>query len=354
MDYHEPWITCRTGKKVYLLAKDEKAYYLIEVGKHLDYETEEWLQQQGVSEALLKELKLGFTYIPKAALRGVAFTGTEAGENLYLYLKSEKKKLTLELDYTSAWLDGFFLGIPRLTAPKKKEMGAPAWRKKQQDQQLFHRLRFVAPAFLIISIAAGVGYLVTDHWAVYTLCLLCLFAQIGLALVMPAYFTIYLPINRKRQNVWDLEGSFIVLTIILLLRARLGWLSYEALWYLLPIGAVFGAIIYWRVVDFHYEKWALPAVMLLGAFGCFVMGGQINAVYDFKEPQSYVLEVEELDFSSGKNRSYYCWVTLPDEREVRLNISQSLYRELDVGDSVRVEHSTGILGIEYAKAYPIE
>lgn len=54
MERNAPWITCRMGKKVYLLARDEKAYYLIEVGKNLDYATEEWLESQGVSEALLK------------------------------------------------------------------------------------------------------------------------------------------------------------------------------------------------------------------------------------------------------------------------------------------------------------
>ena len=128
MEYREPWITCRMGRKVHLVAKDEKAYYVIEVGKHLDYETEQWLEQQGVSEALLKELQLSFTYIPKTALRGIAFTGTDAGEELYLYMKSEKKKLTLELDYSASWMDAFFTGIPRMTAPKKKETGAPGHR----------------------------------------------------------------------------------------------------------------------------------------------------------------------------------------------------------------------------------
>lgn len=355
MELNAPWVTCREGKKIMLLAKDEKAYYIIEVGKNLDYATEEWLEQQGISEALLKELQLSFTFIPKTALRGVAFTGCDAGEELYLYMKSEKKKLTLELDYSAAWMDAFFTGIPRMTAPKKKAVGAKGWRSERQDQQLYHRLRFVAPAFLIVSIALGVGYLMTGHWVFHMLCLLDLFAQIGLALAMPAYFTIYLPKGAKIQNVWDLEWSFLAVTVFLLLRARGGWLSYEALWYAVPIGAVFGAVVYWRVVDFHYEKWSLPAVVLLSAFGFFFLAGQINSVYDFKEPQSYVLEVEDLDFSSGRrSRNYYCTVTLPDGREVRLNISRTLYLELEEGDYVRVEYSTGALGIEYARAYPNE
>ena len=39
MEEYAPWLTCRMGKQLYLLAKDAKAYYLIEVGKNLDYAT---------------------------------------------------------------------------------------------------------------------------------------------------------------------------------------------------------------------------------------------------------------------------------------------------------------------------
>lgn len=341
-------------KKVFLLAKDEKAYYVIEVGKRLDYETEEWLEQQGVSESLLKELQLSFTYIPKTELKGVAFTGLEAGEYLYLYLKSGKKKLSLELHYTASWFDAFFLNIPRLTAPKKKARGAKGWRKERQDQQLFQKLRFVPLVFWFFSICVGVGFFVTNHWTAFTLCLLCLCAEIGLALLMPAYFTVYLPKGAKKQNVWDLEGPAIVLILIILFRERTNWLSYEALWFILPIGAVLGAIVYWRVVDFHYEKWSCPVVVLLGMLGCFILAGQINCVYDFSSPESYILEVEDLHSSGGRNRSYYCDVVLPDGKKVQLDIPWSLYTELEEGDYVRVEHSTGALGIEYANAYPVE
>lgn len=348
MEEYAPWLTCRIGKKVYLLAKDKKAYYLIEVGKNLDYATEEWLERQGVSEALLKELQLAFTYIPINDLRGVALSGHEAGEYVYLYLKSEKKKLMLELDYDPDWMDGFFTGLERFAAPKTKEPGDKGWRKERQDKELFHKLRFVAPAFGILGCAVSIGYVMTQHWALYTMVLLCIAAQLGLAVAMPVYFTIYLPKGAKKQNVWNLETPLFITTAILLFRSRMNWLSYDALWYIFAAGAAVGAILYARVKELQQEKGMLFAVLLLGAFSAMILAGQINQVYDFTPPETCVLEVEGLRASGGKNPDYHCTVTLPDGREVELDILFSLYRELEVGDRVRVEHDIGALGIEYA------
>lgn len=349
MEMNAPWLTCRMGKKMYLLAKDEKAYYLIEVGKNLDFSTEEWLEQQGVSEMLLKELNLPFTYIPKSNLRGVAITGNEAGEFVYLYLKSEKKKVMLELDYDPDWINSFFSGIQRLTAPKTKAAGEKGWRKDRQNKELFHKLRFVAPGFLIVGTGVSIGYVMTRHWLFYTAVLLCIAAQIGLVMAMPVYFTLGLPKGAKKQDVWELELPLIVMSLFLLLCTRSNWMSYEPLWYILPLGAVIGVLVYWRAVDLHQERWALLSSMLLGAAAAFVLAGQINEVYDFTPADCYILEVEELRSSGGKNRSYYCEVTLPDGREVDAHISWNLYRELEVGDLVRVEHDTGALGIEYIR-----
>ena len=349
MEERIPWLVCRMGKKCCLLAKDEKAFYIIEVGKNLDWETEEWLLRQGVSEALLKELNLAFEYIPKALLRGVALEGNRAGDALYLYLKSERRKLTLELDYEKEQMETFLEGIERFTAPQSHEPGLRGWRKERQNRELFHRLRFVAPAFLIAGAGVSIGYVVTGNWILFTLSLLCILMQLGLAMAMPVYFTIFLPKGKKKQNVWDLGFPLGVMMLILFLRFRLNWMSYHAFWYILPTGAVLGALVYWRVVDLHQQDGGLFSSLILGAFTALVLAGQINEVYDFTPPESYVLEVENLRSSKGKNRSYYCTVTLPDGREVDVSVSRKVYQDLEKGDLVRVMHGTGALGIEYAR-----
>lgn len=349
MENQTPWLVCRAEKQCCLLAKDEKAFYIIEVGKNLNWETEEWLLRQGISEALLKELQLSFEYIPKNALRGVALDGGRAGDHVYLYIQSEKRKLTLEMDCEKTELDGFFEGIPRFTAPKSREPGVSGWRKERQDPELFRRLRYVAPGLLAVGSGVSVGYVITGHWVLFTLTLLCAASGLGLAMAMPVYFTVFLPKGKKKQKVRDLGFPLTVMMMILFFRFRLNWLTYDPLWYILPAGAALGALVYRRLVDLHQEQGMLFSSLILGAFAALLLAGQINEVYDFSPPETYVLEVEDLRISTGKNRRCYCTVMLPDGREVDVSVSWSLYRNLENGDFVRVIHDTGLLGIEYAR-----
>ena len=289
MENQIPWLVCRTGKKCCLLAKDEKAFYIIEVGKNLDWETEEWLLRQGISEELLKELNLAFEYIPRSVIRGVAQEGNRAGDTVYLYLKTEKRKLPLEQHYDKEWMENFFEDLPRFTPPKNREKGLRGWRKQRQDPQLYEKLRYVSPAFLAAAAAVGIGYVATGHRAFFTLLLLCLTGILGLVMAMPAYFTIHLPKGKKKQNVWNLEWPMLIVMMILFLEFRLDWMSYRPLLLILPIGAVIGALVYWRVVDLHQEDGMLFSSLIIGAFAALLLAGQINEVYDFTPGESYSL-----------------------------------------------------------------
>lgn len=355
MEMNASWITCRMGKKLYLLAKDEIAYYLIEVGKNLDYATEEWLEKQGVSEILLKELQLPFIYIPKSNLRGVAITGNEAGEYIYLYLKSEKKKLMLELDYDSDWMEDFFFGIPRFAAPQSthRKKKSDDWRKEKQNPELLHKLRFVVPVCFALNACASAGFVLTAHWAWFTLCLILLAGQTALLIGMPAYFAF--PVSKKKKtNAWELDIPLDVMFIILLLRFRMNTLSDKAFWISAAIGIAVAFVIYLFLKDLHEDKWAPLGVVLLGALAGWYFIGHANEVYAFSPTEKYVLMVEDTRKSGGKRDSYYCTVTLPDGREVDLQISRIMYNDLEEGDYVRVEVGEGFFGIEYANVYSAE
>lgn len=356
MEEHAPWLVGRIGKKCWLLAKDEKAFYLIEVGKNLDWETEEWLLRQGISEELLKELNLAFTYIPKKDIRGVAFSGCSAGDCVYLYLRSEKRKLTLELDYEQDWMDEFFSNLRRFTAPKRKQTGEKGWRKEYQDKETFEKLKFVPPGFMILCFAAGVGWLATRHWLLYVACLLLGILQIALAVLFPVYFTIFLPKGRRKQNVWNLDLSLWLTGVWLLLGQRSNWLEYGALRWLVPLGLGAGALICWRVRDFHSHPGECLVCLLISCFFTVYVAAQINMVFDFDRSELSVCQVEELDASGSarRGRNYYCTVTLPDGEELELMISKGLYRQLEEGDCVQVLRDIGALGIEYANVYPME
>lgn len=359
MEMYAPWITCRMGKKLNLLAKDDKAYYIIEAGKNLDYAMEEWLEQQGMSEALLKELNLPFVYIPKTALRGVAISGSEAGEWVCLYLKSEKKKLMLELDYDAEWMKRFFEGVPKFTAPAdtgREDRNDEDWRKERQDPELFDKLKYTAPLLLVLSILFSIGYAVNGGWIWYLGCLLCLAAPVVLDIVLPAYFTLLPEKKGSKKNAWELEiPTFVHFVLGLVLPGR-NWLDDDMFLVVMIVSGIGSALILGLLAEeFRRNRRSLWAVALVaGILGIFV-AGHVNEAFDFSEPETYTLVVEDLAYSrSRRSSTYECTVTLPDGRQVELEISRSFYNELSVGDKVRVEHGVGALGIEYANAYPLE
>ncbi len=357
MEMNEPWITCRMGKKLYLLAKDEKAYYLIEVGKNLDYATEEWLEQQGVSEMLLKELQLPFTYISRAALRGVAITGNEAGEYIYLYLKSAKKKLMLELDYEPDWMEKFFSGIERFTPPadrsaaKKKEAN---WRREKRDPERYNKLHWVAWVVGILSWAVNVGFLWFRNVLWLVLWLAVLVIPTVLVIRMPGYFSLIPPEKGKKKDALELYLSVFPHLFGMLGMMGNNWLDDSVFWPVLGICAVICFAVLLLAEEFRREPlWLILFAFLGGVFGMGVVG-EANEVLPHDEPQAYILEVEDTHKSGGKRDTYYCTVILPDGREESLKISRKLYDSLELGDPVRVEVGEGFFGIEYANVYSAE
>ena len=351
MEVQTPWLVCRAGKKCNLLAKDDNAFYIIEVGKNLDWETEEWLQNQGITADLLKELKLAFTYIPRKDIRGVAFSGCEAGDRVYLYLRSEKRMLTLEDDYAQTFMDTFFENLNRFTPPKQKTPGDKGWRKEYQDKATFEKLTYGPLAFVVSGLAAGFGWLMTRHWLIYTLCLGLCVLQIGLALIFPVYFTMFLPKGRKKQNVYDIGIPLMFTGAWLLIGPSGSWMDFSALRWIIPLSIGVAAVIYWRVRDLHEEPWGFLSCLLVCFCITFVLAGRVNMVYDFTPGESWMLEVEGLRSTGGRNDHHYCTVTLPDGTVKEIHISEKLYRELEEGDFVRVEQNVGALGMEYTQVY---
>lgn len=353
------WIKCRKDGKNCILARDDKAYYIIRLVKGLDHDTAKWMKQQGISEELLKELQMSFEYIPKTALRGVAISGSTVRQNIYLYLKSGKRRLTLRADYDPEWMEDFFADIPRCQAPAQLPTQTEQkrdWRAGKQNPVLLEKLRVVPPVLLATGTLSSVGFVRTGHWIWFTLCLAVLAAIFGLAMAMPVYFTLHQPEKKKSTRALELDLPLLAMFLILMLRFRMNWLSYDALWIVFCIGAAAGIGVYWFAKDLHGVKWSAAMVLLYGAVAGYYLIGQANEVYDFHVDERCVVQVEEMSSSRSRKggTTWYCTVILPDGREVELKIPAGLYRELEEGDYVRVEYGTGVFGIEYANAYSYE
>ena len=356
MEKHAPWIRCRTGMTQILLARDEKAYYIIEVGKKLDYATEEWLESQGVSEELLKELQLPFTYIPRKMIQSIDFTGQKAGDRLHIKLKKDKKVVSLGENLTDDRIREFFDGILRTRIPKENIVNRrnANWRREKRDPVLYKKLWWVSVALGAVSAFSLIGFHQTKSPFWFTLCLVMMGAPVALDILMPGYFTIFFSEKNKKPDAWSLEIPLAISYFGMVFCGRLNTFDDGAFLKIAGLCALGAMLICLLAEEFRRKPIWVLMPLALGAMCVSFAVCHANVVYAPEEPQSYVLAVEDTRISSGKNTSYYCTVTLPDGREMELSISRTLYRELEVGDYVRVDHGVGALGLEYASAHPYE
>lgn len=345
--YSEPWLTCSEKNKLFLLAKDDNAYYLIAADKKLDIAAEETLKNKGVTERILRDLGLNFERIPKSALRGIALGGYGAGSLVYLYQKSGKRKLMLQDDYSREWMDQFFFGLQWFTPPAD-ENNTPAqksWRKQSQDPEMFKQLKFVPILLGAASLICGIGYRFAGGAAWFVGCVICVLVPVVLDILFPAYFTLLNFKDKAEKDAWELNIPVFFVIVFLITMPMRNWLNESDFWKVIGISAVSFSLLMCLVEEFRREKWAFFAALLLGAFLGQVLVGHGNEVFAHTPPETYTLTVEELRTSRRREK---CTVTMPDGQRVELGISGELYRTLEVGDLVLVECGVGAFGIEYA------
>lgn len=357
---NEPWLLLQDGRKTYLLAKDHQNYYLILVDKFLIWETEEWLMERGISKELLDELPLNVETLPRNQLRGIALTGTRAGCALYFYPKGGKRKhYTFSDDYSDEQIDAFFEGVERFLAPSqppKKKKTDGDWRTERQDPEVFRKMEYVCIGITVLSVVFTLGYFLKQGAFWYTALLLTNLSAIVLTILYPQYFTLLPEEKEKKKTAWNMSWSLFSQVFVMVVLPWKNWLDERMFWVSMVICGTAAALIMGLLSEeFKRAKiWLLAVFFVVGVLGQGALG-HINEVYDFSKPESYVLEVEDLSYHRSRRSSTYdCTVTLPDGREAELNITRTFYRTLRVGDPVRVEVGTGVLGIEYANAYPVE
>lgn len=359
MEMTEPWLLVQEGSKLFLLAQDHQNYIFITVNKNLTAQIEDQLRYRTITPVLLKELGLTIRVLPKNQVRGVALTGSEAGEYLYFYQNAGKKlKYVFSDDYDKERADAFFAGMARFTPPKggsRKKKDADDWRRKRQDPQLFEKLWFVSPVLTLLSFVCAFAYRMRGGWVLYLLSLLWVLIPVILDILFPAYFTLILEGKGEKKKDRNLLWPLLIHGWLMSIGRANNWLDGKLyLLVMLICGILCTVVMGIFAEEFRREKAYLIVVFLVtGVFGS-VVAGRFNEALDFSEPETYTLTVEDLEYNGGRNRTYRCWATLPDGREAEMHIRADFYETLEIGDPIRVEVSTGALGIEYANAYPAE
>ena len=239
---------------------------------------------------------------------------------------------------------------------RKKQKSEHAWRTERQDPYVFHKMEYVAIGLTVWSVGCTVGYMLKGSWPWYLACVPPVVAAIVLDFVLPQYFTLIPAEKGESKPAWNLFWGVMGHGIIILLMPGRNWLR-EELWWLIALGcgAVVTAALGLCAEEFRRQKAGLAVAFFFAAVIGVSMVGHVNEVFDFSEPETYVLTVEDLEESRHRRRtSYECTVTMPDGTQMELDISRRYYNALEIGGEVQVEISTGALGIEYVNAYPAE
>lgn len=360
------WLICqngRGGRKEILLARDEKSFFVIYVHDGLTHDKRNTLQLQGVSENLLKKLDVHFDKIPKSAIRGVAIGGYSAGDMVYLYPNSGRRmKFQLRVNHEMKQVEDYFENMKRFAPPtdkKEKKRNEEYWRREGRNQQLYESLGIVIPIMVVVSFVVGIMYARTSAWYWFVGCLFCVMLPLVLVILLPQYFTLIMAARGKKSDALEASWIFFGVVLWLAVMPAKNWLDAQT-WLIAALlcGGICTLLLGLLAEEFRKKKEYLFAVFFISAIVGVSLVGHANEVFDYGEPESYILKVEELDYWRGgrRNRSkhYECSVILPDGREAEMDISKEFYDRLKVGDLIRVELSEGALGIEYTNAYPIE
>ena len=137
------YLLLKQGEKLYMLLRNADRFHLFTVNKRFTEEREEKLMElYPCSEETLREL--GVTFL-SWYVRGVAASGSEAGDALILHVGKKKHRYILSDDYTQEQMGRFFDGVEKFQVPReKRKYNASNWRLNQQKKEWLPLMRGMA------------------------------------------------------------------------------------------------------------------------------------------------------------------------------------------------------------------
>ena len=101
------------------------------------------------------------------------------------------------------------------------------------------------------------------------------------------------------------------------------------------------------------KEWRRQKAVLVGLIFPFLFYGvsfvgEVNYLLDADGLEERIAVVEDMRISTGKTKSNYLTVVLPDGTSFDLSVDKKRYESTEIGDEVTVYVSDGALGIPYA------
>ena len=342
-----------------MLLCGEDRYHIVKVDDALTEEREEKLMQiYPCSEQSMREIGIHFEVIKKAQISRVQISGSTAGERIVIWQGKSRRTFILEDDTTEEALTKIFNNITRgKTTAKTKGKELDAWRKKEQDPEVFKKMKILRIWLMALNAIALIAYWIqlpiNALWG--GICVLLLVADVVLVIKYPVYFTFLDLIAFNKSNKYRTHngiglGALCVISGCLLLFRTVSktYLVWYGVYVAGLIIAVCTCIAFWFwSKDARSSKSLLAAIVL-----CITIVGTgvvdtMNEILDSRAPQVKSYIVENKHVSSGKTTSYYLEIKLEDGSEFDIKVDSNTYSEIVLGDTVRIARKEGGLGLAY-------
>lgn len=357
-----PHFTLQKGKQEYLIIRMGDEFHLIDINEALTKEKRTAVLESGCIPAQMQEMGLSGMTIPKSDIKALTVTGCGFQDDVIFWLEKRKLAFWFPKAYEQHKVDDFFRGIPRKqykTRTRLKGGKNIDWRIREQNPELYEKLRPVGWIFNILGF--GMIFLVlilklsyrTLGWIAVGMFLIAVLLDIFL----PEYFTLLYRGKRKYGEapvrainlMFGLLGSLYPAIIIngsvyhffdeiRILPAALG------------MTLVLGAVLFLFCREFREEAGLGLLTVFLVFFYCFtafvphfnhVLGPELS-------PSTATILRERVETGGRGADRYYCTVTLPDGRELDVQVTRTEYESLGLGDTIDLQYGTGFFGIEYA------
>ena len=358
-----PHFLLQQNKGEFLIIRDSDAFHIIDCNEVLTKEKRLSILESGCTPAQMQEMGLSGTTIPRSDIEAITITGCGFQDDVIFYL-GKKKKLCYWFPqaYEQKKVDDFFRGIPRKMVKTRYRLKGGSkvnWRVKERNMELYRKfLPFGWVWNGVCAVTALLPFVLEmsrDLWG---------WIVMGLALVtvlldvfFPAYFSILGRIKGSDRTYgpkhaihlgWGL--SLMLLAFLLMSVNRFHFFDeFRVLPVALAVTAVLGGALFLFCREFLEEpENGLVAVLFLLLLNFVAFVPQVNhSLGPELTPVTATVQEKRAD-TTGKMDHYYCYVRVPDGRELQVSVSRAEYREYEIGDTMALQLGTGFFGIEYA------
>lgn len=369
-----PHFTLQKGKEEYLIIRMGDEFHIIDCNEALTKEKRLAILEAGCTVAQMQEMGLSGMTIPRSDIQAITVTGCGFQDDVIFYL-GKRKKLAYWFPkaYEQKKVDDFFRGIPRKQVKSRRRWKGGRnldWRLKEQDDALYQKLRPVGWVYNLLCVLLCVYpfirmevHLNFHGWLVLGMCLI----AVGLDVILPEYFSILFfedkDIQRrqhgggrkvlKTRSICLGYGLVVVLMIFIMFSSKYNTVpdgQRLKVSLILTVAAFAGLLLLCREFqELLKENFGLLLTHMIFALALnwLILVPHFNHAFGC-ELTPFTAVIVDQHISDKQSDSYYCTVSLPDGRELDVQVTRTEYESLKPGDTLDLQFGTGFFGIEYA------